>query len=175
MDQGSCFALSERFGSCISLQPEICSRSGHEGYEIVGMNKFVPEARVGFGIEDLLEPIDDDLVSIRVTKLLVISKPEVSVVVNTQVDGNQVCAHRHRRGRQKAHACASFNGVENSDTGVRFYSNNAFQGLQSQTPGIGGIVYLRRMLYDQSVIPDLRKRRDAVEFAVSFRNKGIDV
>jgi hypothetical protein len=64
MIQGSFFTPSERVGRCISLESEICSRSGHEGYEIVWVNKFVPEARVGFGIEYLFEPIDDDLVSI---------------------------------------------------------------------------------------------------------------
>ena len=46
------------------------------------MNKLIPEARVGFGIEDLLDPIDDDLVPMGVTKLLVIGKPKIGMMVD---------------------------------------------------------------------------------------------
>jgi len=81
-NQSSSFAPSERFGSYIPVQSEICSRSSHEGHKIVWVNKFIPEARVGFGIEDLFKPIDDDLVPFRATKLLVISKPKVGMVVD---------------------------------------------------------------------------------------------
>src|ERR1700679_3832141 len=67
----------ERVGGHIPLQSVILSGFGHQGYQIVGVNELVPETGIGLGIEDLLEPVDDDLVTVRVPKFLVIGKPEV--------------------------------------------------------------------------------------------------
>ncbi len=56
------------------------------------MNKLVPEARITLGIEYLFQPIDDDLVPIRVTKLPVIGKPKIGVMTKAvHIDGDQRC------------------------------------------------------------------------------------
>jgi hypothetical protein len=50
------------------------------------MNELVPEAGVGLGIKDFLEPIDDDFVSVGITKFLVIGQPEVGVMADAEID-----------------------------------------------------------------------------------------
>src|ERR1700738_4153237 len=165
-----------RVAGYISLQSEICSRSGHEGYQIVWVNKLIPETRVGFRIENLFEPIDDDLVPIRVAKLFVISKPKLGMMTNAHVDGDQWRTQGDRTGWQETHSCSPFHRIQNADAGVCLYSDNAFQRGQPENSSISGIVHLRRVLLDNSVTFELRQRcRNSVEFLVPFGNKGINV
>ena len=46
------------------------------------MNKLVPEARIIFGIEYLFQPIDNDLVPVRVSKLLVVGEPKIGMMMD---------------------------------------------------------------------------------------------
>ena len=50
---------------------------------------------MGLGIEDALQPFNDDLVAIGVAKFLVIGKPQIHVVVDPEIDGDERCAERN--------------------------------------------------------------------------------
>lgn len=104
-----------RIASYISSHPVILPRSGHHRDEIVWMNEFIPETRVGLRIENLPEPVDDDLMSIRITKLLVIGQPEIGVMADADIDRDQRRTQRDRRGWQEAYASASFYRIQNAD------------------------------------------------------------
>ena len=54
------------------------------------MNELVLETGIGFRIEYLLQPVDDDLVAVGVAKLLVVGEPEIGVVTDAEIDGDEV-------------------------------------------------------------------------------------
>ena len=139
------------------------------------MNELVLEAGIGFGVEYFLQPVDDDLVAVGVAKLLVVGEPEIGMMMDAEIDGDQVRSQRDRRCRQETHSGAAFHRVENADARIGLDPDNAFQRRQSQHPRICGIVNLRRLLDHQPVVFDFGERGNAVKFTVALRHEGMDV
>ena len=80
------------------------------------MNELVPEAGIGLGIENALQPIDDDLVPVRVSEFSMIGQPKVCMMTEAiHVDGDQWRAQGDRRGWQEAYARASLDRIKDSD------------------------------------------------------------
>src|SRR6478752_7965809 len=122
------------------------------------MDKLIREARIGLGIEYLLEPVNDDLVPIRVAKLLVVGEPQIHVIIDAEVDGDErrsECAHRRR---QKSDPSSPFDRVENCDTGVCRYADDPFQRLQSENSCVAGLVELHAMLLHDPMVWKIGKR-----------------
>src|SRR5665213_3077801 len=162
---GSGAAASIQFGSpgepCsrIPLKAEIASLLGHQRYQFIRMDKFIPEAGIGLGIEYLFEPIDDDLVPIGVAKFLVVGQPQIHVIIDPEIDRDQRRAERNHRRRQKSDPRTSFDRIENRDTRIRRYADDPFQRFQSQNSRVAGLVELNPVLLDDAMIPEVRERR----------------
>ena len=109
----------------VTLKPEILARGGHQRHEIGRVNELVPETGIGFGIEDALQPVDDELVAIGIAELLVIGEPQIHVVIDAEVDRHERRAERNRRGRQKTDAGAALDGIKNRDAGIGRYPDDA--------------------------------------------------
>src|SRR4029077_16393445 len=111
---------------------------------------------IGLGIEDLLEPVDDDLVPVRVSKLSVIGKPEIGVMNEAvHIDCDQWRAQGNGGGGQETYDGPSLYRVENPDAGVCLDADDALERRQAQDSGIRRVVHLRRILLDNSVISEL--------------------
>jgi hypothetical protein len=85
-------------GGRVSQKAEVAFLLRHQGYEIIRMDELIPEARVGLGIEYLLEPINYNFVSIRLAKLFVVGKPFQCRCLGARVPRARRCRIGERRG-----------------------------------------------------------------------------
>ena len=101
--------------AAVTPKPETRPRRGHQRNEIVRMNELVPEAGIDLRIENLLQPVDDDLVPVGVAKLLVVGQPEIGVMMDAEIDGDQRHAHRDHDVGRKPIAGGAFHRVQHAD------------------------------------------------------------
>ncbi len=139
------------------MKAEVASLLRHHCYELIRMDKLIPEARVGLGIEYLFEPINYDFVSIRVAKLFVVGKPQIHVIIGPEIDCDQRRAQRNYRRRQKSDPGTALDRVKNRDTGIRRYADDPFQRFQSQNSCVAALVELHAMLFDDPVVAEIRE------------------